>query len=78
MKTPSYTIPAGRACRRVPASPAPDRPTPRARAPLQGLLLLVGALLLPRQALAEGDMDRAASLLGRPYAISGRAVHGRK
>ena len=31
-----------------------------------------------RQALAEGDMDRAASLLGRPYAISGRAVHGRK
>lgn len=54
MKTPSYTIPAGRACRRVPASPAPDRPTPRARAPLQGLLLLVGALLLPLQALAEG------------------------
>jgi riboflavin kinase/FMN adenylyltransferase len=31
-----------------------------------------------RQALAQGDMDRAASLLGRPYAISGRAVHGRK
>jgi riboflavin kinase/FMN adenylyltransferase len=31
-----------------------------------------------RQALAEGDMDRAAALLGRPYAISGRAVHGRK
>jgi riboflavin kinase/FMN adenylyltransferase len=23
-------------------------------------------------------MDRAAALLGRPYAISGRAVHGRK
>jgi riboflavin kinase/FMN adenylyltransferase len=31
-----------------------------------------------RQALAEGDMGRAAALLGRPYAISGRAVHGRK
>jgi riboflavin kinase/FMN adenylyltransferase len=31
-----------------------------------------------RQALAEGDMDRAAALLGRSYAISGRAVHGRK
>ncbi|MFY8083583.1 MAG: bifunctional riboflavin kinase/FAD synthetase [Rubrivivax sp.] len=31
-----------------------------------------------RQALAEGAMDRAAALLGRPYAISGRAVHGRK
>jgi len=31
-----------------------------------------------RAALAEGDMARAAELLGRPYAISGRAIHGRK
>ena len=31
-----------------------------------------------RAALAEGRMDDAAALLGRPYAISGRAVHGRK
>jgi riboflavin kinase/FMN adenylyltransferase len=31
-----------------------------------------------RQALAAGDMDGAARLLGRPYAISGHVVHGRK
>lgn len=31
-----------------------------------------------REALAHGDMGRAAQLLGRPYAISGRAAHGRK
>ena len=31
-----------------------------------------------RQALAEGDMARCASLLGRPYAISGHVVHGQK
>ena len=31
-----------------------------------------------RAALAEGDMTRAAELLGRPYALSGRAIHGRK
>jgi riboflavin kinase / FMN adenylyltransferase len=31
-----------------------------------------------RQALAEGDMPRAAALLGRPYTISGRVQHGRK
>ncbi len=31
-----------------------------------------------RQALAEGRMADAAALLGRPYAISGHAVHGRK
>ena len=29
-----------------------------------------------RAALAEGDMRRAAALLGRPYSISGRIVHG--
>ena len=31
-----------------------------------------------RQALASGDMAAAAQLLGRPYAISGHVVHGRK
>ena len=31
-----------------------------------------------REALAAGDMDGAARLLGRPYAISGHVVHGRK
>lgn len=31
-----------------------------------------------REALAAGDLDHAAALLGRPYAISGRVLHGRK
>ena len=31
-----------------------------------------------RQALAHGDMRQAALLLGRPYALSGHVVHGRK
>ena len=31
-----------------------------------------------RQALAAGDMARAARLLGRPYGITGHVVHGRK
>jgi riboflavin kinase/FMN adenylyltransferase len=31
-----------------------------------------------REALAAGDMARAAALLGRPYAISGHVQHGRK
>ena len=31
-----------------------------------------------REALARGDMDAAAALLGRPYSISGHVVHGRK
>ncbi len=31
-----------------------------------------------REALALGNMSLAASLLGRPYAISGHVVHGRK
>ncbi|MDD0811886.1 bifunctional riboflavin kinase/FAD synthetase [Curvibacter sp. RS43] len=31
-----------------------------------------------REALGQGDMAGAASLLGRPYAISGHVVHGRK
>ena len=31
-----------------------------------------------RDALAAGDLERAAQLLGRPYVISGRVLHGRK
>ncbi len=31
-----------------------------------------------REALASGDMQRAAVLLGRPYSISGHTVHGAK
>jgi riboflavin kinase/FMN adenylyltransferase len=31
-----------------------------------------------RRALAIGDMERAASLLGRPYIIDGRVAHGDK
>ena len=31
-----------------------------------------------REALAAGDMERAAVLLGRPYSLSGHVVHGRK
>jgi riboflavin kinase/FMN adenylyltransferase len=31
-----------------------------------------------RAALATGDLDRAAGLLGRPYSIAGRVVHGDK
>ncbi len=31
-----------------------------------------------RDALARGDMDGVATLLGRPYSISGHVVHGRK
>jgi riboflavin kinase/FMN adenylyltransferase len=31
-----------------------------------------------RQALSAGDLDHAARLLGRPYSISGRVVHGDK
>ncbi len=31
-----------------------------------------------REALAQGQMARVASLLGRPYSISGHVVHGRK
>jgi riboflavin kinase/FMN adenylyltransferase len=31
-----------------------------------------------REALARGDMAAAAALLGRPYSISGHAIHGRK
>jgi len=31
-----------------------------------------------RDALAAGDLARASSLLGRPYAISGRVAHGSK
>jgi riboflavin kinase/FMN adenylyltransferase len=31
-----------------------------------------------RSALADGDLARAAALLGRPYTITGRAMHGAK
>jgi riboflavin kinase / FMN adenylyltransferase len=31
-----------------------------------------------REALAAGDMARAAALLGRPYGISGHVIHGQK
>ena len=31
-----------------------------------------------RDALAAGQMDRVAMLLGRPYSVSGHVVHGRK
>lgn len=31
-----------------------------------------------REALAAGDMERATTLLGRPYSLSGHVVHGRK
>ncbi len=31
-----------------------------------------------REALRQGDMAQAATLLGRPYSISGHVVHGRK
>ena len=31
-----------------------------------------------REALAGGDLARAASLLGRPYSVSGRVAHGSK
>ena len=31
-----------------------------------------------REALAAGDMPRAAAMLGRPSSISGHAIHGRK
>lgn len=31
-----------------------------------------------RQALAAGELEHAAQLLGRPYSISGRVVHGDK
>lgn len=31
-----------------------------------------------REALAAGDMEQVAALLGRPYSISGHVVHGRK
>ncbi|TNF62818.1 MAG: bifunctional riboflavin kinase/FAD synthetase [Burkholderiales bacterium] len=31
-----------------------------------------------REALAAGDMDQVAALLGRPYSVSGHVLHGRK
>jgi riboflavin kinase/FMN adenylyltransferase len=31
-----------------------------------------------REALASGEMERAAALMGRPYSLSGHVLHGRK
>ena len=31
-----------------------------------------------RQALADADLDRVRHLLGRPYRLSGRVIHGRR
>lgn len=42
---------------------------------LHGIRVSSGAV---REALADGDVARAQSLLGRPYSISGRVIHGRK
>ncbi len=33
---------------------------------------------LIRQALADGDLALAARMLGRPYSLSGRVLHGQK
>ncbi|MBA3478364.1 MAG: bifunctional riboflavin kinase/FAD synthetase [Lautropia sp.] len=33
---------------------------------------------LVRQALADADLDRVRHLLGRPYRLSGRVIHGRR
>lgn len=33
---------------------------------------------LVRSALAQGKLDQAAALLGRPYSISGKVIHGAK
>lgn len=33
---------------------------------------------LIREALLEGDLDRAARLLGKPYEVCGRVIHGQK
>jgi len=33
---------------------------------------------LIREALLEGDLDRAARLLGKPYEVCGRVIHGEK
>jgi riboflavin kinase/FMN adenylyltransferase len=41
----------------------------------EGLRVSSGAV---REALARGDLDHAGALLGRPYSISGRVVHGDK
>ncbi len=42
---------------------------------LEGLRVSSSAV---REALARGALDRARALLGRPYSISGRVVHGEK
>ena len=44
----------------------------------QSVLGLRASSTAVRHALQQGDMHTAAALLGRPYAISGHVVHGRK
>ena len=51
----------------------PDVTRPDAR----GRDLRVSSSLL-REVLSAGDVDRATSLLGRPYSLSGRVIHGDK
>jgi riboflavin kinase / FMN adenylyltransferase len=60
----------------------------RAEAPARGMEIASLADVLARgerasstavrDALAAGDLDHASLLLGRPYAITGRVIHGRK
>jgi riboflavin kinase/FMN adenylyltransferase len=47
-----------------------------AESPASGRLRVSSSAV--RHALAQGDMRQAAVLLGRPYAVSGHVVHGRK
>lgn len=44
----------------------------------QSVLGLRASSTAVRHALQQGDMHTTAALLGRPYAISGHVVHGRK
>ena len=43
----------------------------------RGQALRVSSSML-REVLSAGDVARAATLLGRPYSISGRVIHGDK
>ena len=56
---------------------APQGGSPASGRPGAGRGLRVSSSAV-REALAAGDMARAHALLGRPYAISGHVVHGRK
>ncbi len=56
-------------------SPSHARPAGQAPLSTQGTRVSSSAV---REALGRGEMDRVATLLGRPYSISGHVVHGRK